>query len=299
MNKIALRNRICLLAAALALTGVLVRAADRILYHEVKLDSSGKILPWYGSGPSEAYDHVIRLVFRFWINMRKCPNGVPYYLQHQVWRPDRCDPRGIGGDQIPMALSSWNLLYGYLGDEAVKENMIFMADYWLDHGASAPKDLWANLPFPYNLDVHSGLYDGDMRAGKGFVQPDKAASFAAELIVLYKMTGNKRYLEAAVKIADTLAARIQPGDADNSPWPYRVHAATGEVHRQQRGGRTNSASYTTNYTGALRMFTDLAALKQPNAKAYLRAKDMLVRWLKTYPLRSNRLGPFFEDIPTS
>jgi hypothetical protein len=299
MNKIALRCRICLLPAALAFAAVMAGAADRVFYHEVKLDSAGKIVPWYGSGPSEAYDHVIRLVFHFWINMRKCPNGVPYYLQHQVWQPDRCDPRGIGGDQIPMALSSWNLLYGYLGDEAVKENMILMADYWLDHGASGPKDLWANLPYPYNLDVHSGRYDGDMRAGKGFVQPDKAASFAAELIVLYKMTGNKRYLDAAVKIADTLAARIQPGDADNSPWPYRVHAATGEVHRQERAGRTYSASYTTNYTGALRMFTDLAALKQPNAKAYLRAKDMLVRWLKTYPLRNNRWGPFFEDIPTS
>ncbi|MGQ9634696.1 MAG: hypothetical protein ACUVXB_10690 [Bryobacteraceae bacterium] len=301
MTKIALGRRLCLLPAVLSLAGAMAYAAERtlILYHEFKLDSSGKILPWYGSSPSEAYDHVIRLVFHFWVNMRQCPNGVPYYLQHQVWQPDRCDPRGIGGDQIPMALSSWNLLYGYLGDEAVKQNMVLMADYWLDHGASGPNDLWASLPYPYNLDVHSGRYDGDMRAGKGFVQPDKAASFAAELIVLYKMTSNKRYLDAAVKIADTLASRIQPGDADNSPWPYRVHAATGEVHRQQRGGRVYRASYTTNYTGALRMFSDLAALKLPNTNSYLKAKDMLVRWLKAHPLGNNRWGPFFEDIPTT
>jgi len=280
--------------------GAAVSRADVIGYHEVKLDASGRIAPWYGSGPSEAYDHVIRLVFNFWINMRKCPNGVPYYLQHQVWWPDRCDARGIGGDQIPMALSSWNLLYGYLGDETVKQNMVLMADYWLDHGASGPKDLWANLPYPYNLDLHSGRYDGDMRAGKGFVQPDKAASFAAELIVLYKMTGNRRYLDAATAMMDTLAARIQPGDADNSPWPYRVNAATGEVHQQKgRNGRVAVASYTTNYTGALRAFTDLAALGRPNAKQYLKARDALVRWLKEYPMKTNKWGPFFEDIPTS
>jgi hypothetical protein len=270
-----------------------------IQYHEVKVDASGRIMPWYGSGPSEAYDHVVRLVFQFWIGMRRCSNGVPYYLQHQVWRPDEDDPRGIGGDQIPMALSSWNLLYGYLGDSTVLDNMVLMADYWLGHGSSGRADLWANLPFPYNLEVHSGQYTGDMRAGKGFVQPDKAASFAAELIVLYKMTGNRRYLEAASAIAGTLAAHIQPGDGDNSPWPYRLNAVNGEVHREDQRGRTLVASYTSNYAGALRMFTDLAALGQPKAKEYLRAKDMLKKWLKAYPLRTNKWGPFFEDIPTS
>jgi hypothetical protein len=101
-------------------------------YHEVKTDTGGRIVPWYGAGPSQAYDHVVRLVFDFWSKMRKCPNGVPYYLQHQVWKPDADDPRGLGGDRMPMALSSWTLLYGYLGDPAVKDNMVLMADYWLD-----------------------------------------------------------------------------------------------------------------------------------------------------------------------
>jgi hypothetical protein len=32
--------------------------------------------------------------------------------------------------------------------------------------------VWGGLPYPYNLDIHSGQYDGDMRAGKGFLQPD-------------------------------------------------------------------------------------------------------------------------------
>ena len=269
-------------------------------YHEVKVDAGGRFLPWFGSGPSQAYDHVVRILFDFWVKMRKCPNGVPYYLQHQVWKADADDSRGLGGDQIPMALSSWYLLYGYLGDPAVKSNMTLMADYWLAHGMSQSGLLWGDLPYPYNLDIHSGVYDGDMRAGKGFLQPDKAGSFGAELVVLYKMTGARKYLDAAVGIANALAARVKPGDGDNSPWPFRVNAETGVVHEQKdRAGKVFTASYTTNYTGALRMFTDLIALKQGNVRAYAEASKTVSQWLKAYPLKTNKWGPFFEDIPTS
>ena len=202
------------------LVAITLLEAEQIGYHDVKTDAAGMIVPWHGAGPSEAYDHVIRLVWNFWINIRKCPNGLPYYLQHQVWRQIKDDPRGLGGDQTSMALSSWNLLYAYLGDPAVKENMIYIADYWLNHGMSKPGDLWPNLPYPYNTDLHSGQYDGDMMAGKGFLQPDKAGSFGAELLTLYKTTSNTRYRDAAVKIADTLASKVQAGDAENSPWPF-------------------------------------------------------------------------------
>jgi hypothetical protein len=291
-------NRIC--AALLFLVFASVNlSAEKIGYHEAKTDAGGRIVPWYGTGPSQAYDHIIRLVFDFWLNMRKCPNGVPYYLQHQVWKPGEDDPRGLGGDQIPMALSSWNLLHGYLGDPAVKQNMVLMADYWLAHGMSGPDTLWPNLPYPYNTNVHSGRYDGDMRAGKNFLQPDKAASFGAELVTLYKITGEHKYLDAAVKIAETLASRVKFGDGDNSPWPYRVNAVTGEVHQQDKDGKTYRASYTSNYTGALRLFLDLIALREGDPQRYAQTSNIVTDWLKSYPLKTNKWGPFFEDIPTA
>ena len=251
-----------ILAFALAFAGLAAPAvaAEVLIYHDIQTDASGRIIPWAGP-PAKAYDHIVRLVWNFWIKMRQCPNGVPYYMQHQVWKPDQDDKRGLGGDQINMALSSWTLLYGYLGDPAVRQNMIYMADYWLDHGMSKPSDVWANLPYPYNTELHSGQYDGDMMVGKGYLQPDKAASFGAELVVLWKMTQNQRYLDAAVKIANTLVRHVKPGDNDNSPWPYRVHAVTGEVRQvKSDDGGVYLASYTTNWTGALRLFEDLAAL---------------------------------------
>ncbi|MGI8960637.1 MAG: hypothetical protein ACR2IV_12890 [Bryobacteraceae bacterium] len=271
--------------------------ADKIGYHEVKTDSQGKLMPWYGTGPSQAYDHVVHIVWDFWRDMRPCSNGVAYYLQHQVWRPKE-DPRGLGGDQIPMALSSWALLYEYTGDSRLLDNMRFMADYWLTHGLSNARDKWANLPFPYNTEQHSGVYDGDMRAGKNFLQPDKAGSFGKELIDLYKITGDEKYLQAATTIANTLTQRVAPGDADNSPWPFRVNASTGEVHSVTEKGKTFRANYTTNWTGTLDLFSELQRLGRGNRDAYAKATAITTAWLKQYPMKTNKWGPFFEDIPT-
>ncbi len=269
-------------------TGAAVAApAEQLVHHEIKTDAHGYILPWYSPDPGVAYDHCIMKVWEFWKNMKSCPNGVKYYLQHQVWQDPGEDPRGLGGDQLAMALSSWHLLYEYSGDLSIIENMEYIADYYLTHSLSKPECRWPGLPYPYNTDLHSGAYDGDMRAGKGYLQPDKAGSFAAELVTLYKLTGEGKYLRSAVSVADVLARRISPGDAEHSPWPYRVNATTGEV----------SLPYTTNYTGTLQLFEGLINLKQGDVAAYAAARATLSGWLKKYPLRNNKWGPFFEDVP--
>jgi hypothetical protein len=263
----------------------------RLQYHDIRTDASGMILPWSHDDPAKAFDQIVRLVWGFWQRMEKCPNGVPYYLQHQVWKPEH-DPRGLGGDQISMALSSWNLLHAYLGDAAVVADMRLMADFWLAHGMTGKDGPWPNLPFPYNTEVHSGRYDGDMVAGKGFLQPDKAGAFGAELVDLHQITGDPRYLEAAIGIADTLARNVKPGDAEHSPWPFRVHAVTGEVFVSKNG----RFDYTTNWVGALRLFDGLAKMGRGRVADYGRARGVVSDWLRAYPVRSQRWGPFFEDI---
>lgn len=286
--------------AAACLMASLALADETLGFHTVRTDAQGGLAPWYGSGPSEAYDHVVRQVWNFWITMRTGPNGVPYYLLHQVWKPDKDDPRGLGGDQISMALSSWNLLYGYTGDPAVRANMRLLADTWMAHGFAPDDQPWGGLPYPYNMDTQAAVYDGDMRAGPGYLQPDKAASFGAELVMLYKATGERRYLDGAVRIADRLARNATAGDERNSPWPFRVNSATGAVHeeRNDRDHQLVRASYTTNWTGALRLFDDLAALGAGHPERYRSTSALVTAWLKKYPLRNNRWGPFFEDVST-
>lgn len=284
---------------------------DTIVYHQVRVDQNGHILPWYSSLPGRSYNQVLALVWDFWKNMEVDSNGMQYYMNHQVWKPNH-DKRGLGGDQLQMALSSWDLYYNYTGDEAVIENMKYMADYYLENSLSPSTAVWPDIPYPYNMDVESGIYDGDMIIGKGYTQPDKAGSFAFELVHLYKKTGDQKYLDAAVKIANTLASKVQPGDNDHSPWPFKVHAETGEVgvlvekttwyegmdkDLRQSKDQQKKSSYTTFYTGTLGLFLELIELKKGNTDEYRKAFDMTLKWMKEYPVKTNKWGPFFEDIP--
>jgi len=287
-----------------------VLTSDTIQYHTVRISKAdGSILPWYSSDLGTSYDTTLLLVWNFWKNMPADSTGEKHYLHHQVYKPG--DRRGLGGDQLMMALSSWDLLYNYTGDQSVLDNMKYIADYYIKNSLSSPTSKWPYLPFPYNMKLLSEKYDGDMRAGKGFLQPDKAGSFGFELIKLYKKTGNEKYLDAAEKIANTLAAHVQPGDNDHSPWPFKVNAETGEPGTLVESGfqytgkpengknaqpKIQKSLYTTNWTGALNLFSELRNLKKGDTLAYKKAFETGVNWLKTYPLKSNKWGPFFEDI---
>lgn len=284
--------------------------SEKLLYHPIHLNAQDQsILPWYSTDLGKSYDYVIGRVWNFWDTMRKDKNGLPYYMNHQVWRDDFNDRRGIGGDQFAMALSSWNLLYAYSGNEMVKEEMKFIADYYLTHSLSPAEAAWPNIPYPYNTLIYSGIYDGDMVIGKDFTQPDKAGSFGFELVKLYKMTTtslypnitDKRYLDAAVNIANTLAQHLNEGDENNSPLPFKVNAITGEIGQLKSNSGSGEAeqlsSYTSNWSGTMELFINLIELKAGDTANYQKSLDMLLRWMKTYPLKTNKWGPFFEDVP--
>jgi hypothetical protein len=275
--------------------------SDTIQYHPVRISrSDGSILPWFSASRGESYDTVLMLVWNFWKNMETDSNGLKYYMNHQVWKQEH-DMRGLGGDQINMALSSWNLLYAYTGYPEIIENMRYIADTYLERSLSSPDDKWSFLPYPYNTDIHSGRYDGDMRNGKGITQPDKAGSFGFELVNLYRITGERKYLDAAIRIAGTLAKHIQPGDADRSPLPFRVNAKTGEAgllfNNDGSGNAAESALYTSNWTGTMRLLEALKELDKDHSDVYEEAFYKLYEWMKSYPLKTNKWGPFFEDIP--
>ena len=271
-----------------------------LIYHPIRTDKSGKIIPWFNDNPGTSYSHIINLVWNFWDTMRRDMNGLPYYMNHQVWNPQFNDPRGIGGDQFAMALSSWRLYYAYSGNERVKANMYFIADYYLTHGLSAANAKWPDLPFPYNMFIYSGLYDGDMRAGKDVLQPDKAGSFALELVHLFKISENPLYLQAAVKIANTLSSYIQNGDINYSPLPFKVNPYTGSIpllrDHEFTGTWIDTAGYTSNWAPTMQLFLDLIELKKGETNSYQAGFDTMLSWMKQYPMKENKWGPFFEDV---
>lgn len=283
--------------------------SDTIGYHAVRVNKAdSSILPWYSSDLGISYDTALMLVWNFWKNMETDSNGLKYYMNHQVWKPEH-DMRGLGGDQINMALSSWTLLYAYTGDQSILENMKYLADTYLERSLSDSTDKWPWLPYPYNTKIHSGVFDGDMRNGKGYLQPDKAGNFGYELINLFKITGERKYLEAAIKIGNTLMQKTEAGNNDKSPLPFRVNAKTGKpgyffdnnpdnfFDNNPKGRITTEAVYTSNWTGTLLLFRELQHFDRSNQEAYGKAFDIILEWMKAYPLKTNKWGPFFEDIP--
>lgn len=287
---------------------VVYSQTEKLIYHDIKVDQTGKIIPWYSDEPGKAYSSAIMSLWHFWDTMRIDMNGLPYYMNHQVWTPGVNDLRGIGGDQIQMALSSWRLLYQYSGDERIKENMRFMADYYLSHGLSPSTSAWPDIPYPYNTLIYSGIYDGDMVIGKYYTQPDKAGSFGNELVQLYKLLGNRNhgqtpggiYLASAIKIANTLARHTVAGNFQSSPLPFKVHALNNKVGQLKDndgiGKEIHLSNYTSNWSGTMELFLSLIEMKKGNTQAYQKSFDAIVAWMKKYPLQNNRWGPFFEDI---
>ena len=277
-----------------------------LIYHPIQTSKDGNIISWYDENPGKAYDHIINIVWNFWDTMRRDMNGLPYYMNHQVWNPDFNDPRGIGGDQFAMALSSWRLYYAYTGNERLKANMNFIADYYLTHGLSPQDAKWPNIPFPYNTFIYSGVYDGDMRNGRDVAQPDKAGSFGLELVHLYKMSKgynigeNTLYLNAAANIANTLSAHIREGNINYSPLPFKINVFTGKTvllrFHDFTGTWIDSAGYTSNWAPTMQLFLDLIALKTGNTEAYQAGFNTLLSWMKAYPMQENKWGPFFEDV---
>jgi hypothetical protein len=275
--------------------------SDTIQYHPVRISKEdGSILPWFSADKGESYDTVVMLVWNFWKNMETDSNGLKYYMNHQVWKPEH-DMRGLGGDQINMALSSWGLLYAYTGYPEVIDNMKYIADTYLDRSLSDPADKWPYIPYPYNTEVHSGKYDGDMRNGKGITQPDKAGSFGYELVTLFKITGEQKYLDAAIKVAGTLSEHIIKGDSIRSPLPFRVNAKTGEtgslLDNMGSGKKVKPALYTSNWTGTMMLFEELVKLDPVRKNLYVKSFSIFLDWMKKYPLKTNKWGPFFEDVP--
>ena len=94
-----------IIASTFFICGLVVTGQEKLQYHLIQTDKEGKIIPWYNPDPGIAYDHVLNLVWNFWDTMRVDMNGIPYYMNHQVWKQGVNDPRGLGGDQFAMALS--------------------------------------------------------------------------------------------------------------------------------------------------------------------------------------------------
>ncbi len=80
---------------------------------------------------------------------------------------------------------------------------------------------------------------------------------------MYQFTGEKKYLNAALNVADVLAKNAKTGNQDESVWPYRVVMDSGRI----------TAPYGANWTGCYMLLDNLIRANLGNVNAYTDARD--------------------------
>ena len=202
----------------------MVMAADPhghcICDHDVVLDSNGKLQPWTG------YDNVMRLSQNF---IENCPTtrtvfgNDPWYLVTSKLNPDGTymSNQNCQGSNVYWASNSLNKYYAFCGDVAAIRPVRLMLDRILHYLTPATAN-WANCPITQD-NTPDGQYTDR------YSEPDKMALVGSACINFHKLTGEKKYLSAAIGIANTLAQKVRPGDATHSPLPFRVNTSNGSV----------------------------------------------------------------------
>jgi hypothetical protein len=108
------------------------------------------------------------------------------------------------------------------------------------------------------------------------------------------MTGNTKYLLAAIRCAEALAKNFKPGDENNSPWPFRCHARDGSL----KNGK-GMFPYSANVVEPIMLFDELIRLDQGNTASYKRVREGAWAWLMKYPMQNNVWVGYFEDVQGS
>jgi hypothetical protein len=298
---------LCMMAVLSGLTGPLLGqnyVNSQLPWHDAVLDSCGKLLAWHNPGKNQGYDHVMRTGWDFLehkvANDTRHGSGLKIYLINAVYDAKTLQGANWQGNpastfgQFVDAVVGW---FPYSADEESVRVVREMLDHQLGHGTT-PRDWeWASVPFATNCDdqpEYGRCLRGVPLEFYGGIETDKVGELGIGYALFYELTGDRKYLDAAVLCGDALAKHIRPGDADHTPWPFRVYAKTGEV--------INGEEYGGMIVAPVRLFSELVRLNAGDVAKYQASRDMAWKWLMDYPLNSgsrawNKWSGYFEDVP--
>ena len=184
-------------------------------------------------------------------------------------------------------------LYPYTGDPHTLEFLQNFVDYELENGLTPEGYVWAQVPYP-SANPGSRRYTGWSAHGEDFVEPHVVGEDGYAYLRLYEMTGNTKYLRAAIRCAEALAKNFKPGDERNSPWPNRCFARDGRID----GGK-GMFPYSANVVEPIMLFDELTRLDQGDTASYKRVREGAWAWLMKYPMQNNVWVGYFEDVKGS
>jgi hypothetical protein len=272
-------------------------------WHNAVLDSQGKLLAWYHPEKNLGYDQVLRLTWDFLEHKVPIDNvkgsGVKVYLAYPIYEEKSLqgvvyqhNPAGLFAHLVDEVVN-W---YPYSGDTEAILVVREMLDYQMSHGTTPNDWNWAGVPFATSCpgDKEYGRCISDMpRQFYGGIETDKTAELGLGYVYFYEMTGEHKYLDAGLRCADALVKHVRAGDAEHTPWPFRVDAHSGEVIDGEEFGGMVVAS--------VRFFDELIRLGVGDTEGFSKTRNLAWNWILTNQLTENptsdRWTGYYEDVP--
>lgn len=261
----------------------------------VQLDAQGKLLPW-PMPDNTGYSYSSHFLSQWTILQDQLHRTkMPYY--HCCFDFDRTtfelqpEKHWVNSTGYLRAMMQGFVerLYPYTGDPATVSSLEAFVDYELENGLTPKGYAWSEVPYP-SANPGSQRYTGWSQHGEDYVEPHVVGEDGYGYLRLYEMSGNTRYLQAAIRCADALVKNYKPGDAEKSPWPYRAYARDG------RAGEGDMGIYSANVVEPIMLFDELIRIGQGDVPQYKTTREAAWTWLETYPLKNNVWSGYFEDV---
>ncbi len=262
----------------------------------VELDAQGKLLPWpMGNDTGYSYaSHVLTQWTILWDQYNR--QRLPYFFccfdfdrtTYEMY-PDWKWVNSTGYLRAMME-GFMERLYPYTGDVRTLEFLENFVDYELENGLTPEGYTWARVPYP-SANPGSRRYTGWSHHGEDFVEPHVVGEDGYGYLRLYEMTGNTKYLRAAIRCAEALAKNFKAGDEKNSPWAFRCYARDGKAE-----GGPGMSVYSANVVEPIMLFDELIRIGQGDVAAYQRVREGAWAWLMKYPMTNNVWVGYFEDV---
>src|SRR5580704_1070278 len=264
----------------------------------VALDAQGRLLPW-PMPDNIGYSYSSHFLSQWTILWDQYNRQRLYYL-HCCFDFDRTTYELIPdqtwanstGYLRAMLQGFIERLYPYTGDARTLTLLEAFVDYERENGRTPADYAWAQVPYP-SADPGVHRYSGWSRHGKDYIEPHVVGEDGYAYLRLYEMTGNTKYLQAAILCAEALVKNYKRGDATHSPWPVRCYARDGRIEGEPMG------PYSANVIEPIMLFDELMRLKQGEVAGYARVRQAAWLWFQTYPLTNNVWVGYFEDVVPS
>jgi hypothetical protein len=278
---------------------VITLDVSSIAGRQVALDSQKKLLPW-PMPDNTGYSYSSYFLSQWTIiwdqyNRQRLPYLYCCFDFDRTTFEMTPDPHWVNSTGYLRAMMEGFMerLYPYTGDPRTLIFLQNFVDYELENGLTPEGYAWSQVPYA-SANPGSPHYSGWSQHGEDYIEPHVVGEDGYGYLRLYEMTGNTKYLRAAIRCAEALVKNFKPGNEKESPWPYRCHARDGSL----KDGK-GMFPYSANVVEPIMLFDELIRLNQGDTASYKRIRQGAWDWLMKYPMQNNVWVGYFEDVQGS